>query len=775
MDHKRIVELEGKCTRDQPAACSAACPVHVDVRAMLAAIKAGRFTEAFNIYSKSVPFPRIIGSICDHPCQKACKRGEAGDALAIARLERACVQVVPATEAKVTAPSRKEQRVAVVGAGLSGLTAAHDLAKKGYPVTLFETGSSLGGRLKEFRAEELPPQMVSDDLAVLAKLGVVLQLHTTVGRDISFAALCQDYDAVYLGTGTVTPEFKLPLDQQGQLMIDPITFATAQEGVFAGGTLGRGGSYSPIGSVADGRRAAISIDRFLQGVSLTAVRANEGPFETRLFTSTQGVTSLPAVPLGHNSDFYNEEEASQEASRCLQCECLECIKSCEYLAHFKGYPKQYIRQINHNLKMVMGRREANTLINSCSLCGLCEAVCPEGLNLGEFCQEARGEMVKKGKMPPSAHDFPLRDMAFSNGEQCVLTRHQPGYQTSSYLFFPGCQLSACAPGHVEKVYDYLMKQLNGGVGLMLRCCGAPAEWSGRQELFEAELKKMKDQWEELGKPKVILACSTCHQMFKKYLPEMELISLWQLYHQYGLPQVSQAQRPALVAVHDACTSRREGQMHGQVREIILKLGCQIEELPTSRDKTECCGYGGLMQFANRDLADAVIKRRIDESEADYLVYCAICRDNFAAKGKKTYHLLDLIYGEGDPLAPAKRGPGYSQRRENRVRLKNKLIKNRWGDKMTEERDSYEKIKLIIPEDIQELMENRLILVEDVQRVIDYAERTGNKMLDGHTGHYLARFRPVSVTYWVEYLPQGDGFMIYNTYSHRMEIIEEVKE
>lgn len=774
MDHKRIVEFEGKCTREQPAACNATCPVHVDARAMLAEIKAGRFTEAFNIYSKSIPFPRILGYICDHPCQIACKRGEAGDAIAIARLERTCVQLVPATEAKVTASSSKEQRVAVVGAGLSGLTVAHDLAKKGYQVTLFESSSNLGGRLRAYSAGELPPQIISNDLVVLDKLGVARQLNTNVGRDIPFITLCQDYDAVYLGTGIVSQEFKLPLDQQGQLIIDPITFATEQEGVFAGGTLARGKNYSPIGSVADGRRAAISIDRFLQGVSLTAVRENEGPFETKLFTSTQGVEPLAVIP-GNNSGFYTEGEAIQEANRCLQCECLECIKSCEYLAHFKGYPKQYIRQINHNLKMVMGRREANTLINSCSLCGLCEAVCPEGLNLGDLCQAARCEMVKKGKMPPSAHDFPLRDMEFSNGEQCALTRHQPGYQASSYLFFPGCQLSACAPGHVEKVYDYLREKLSGGVGLMLRCCGAPAEWSGRQELFGAELKKIKDQWEELGKPRVILACSTCYQMFKKYLPDMEVISLWQLYHQFGLPQVDQAQRPALVAVHDACTSRQEGQIHGQVREIILKLGCQIEELPTSRDKTECCGYGGLMQFANRGLADEVIKRRINESEADYVVYCAICRDNFAAKGKKTYHLLDLIYGEGDPLAPVKRGPGYSQRRENRVRLKNKLTKNLWGDKMSEEKESYEKIKLIIPEAIGELMENRLILVEDVQRVIEYAERTGNKMLDGKTGHYLARFRPVSVTYWVEYLPQGDGFMIYNTYSHRMEIIEEVKE
>lgn len=774
MDHKHIFQFEEKCTQEQPPACNATCPVHVDVKSMVAEIQAGRFAEAFTIYSKSVPFPGILGRICDHPCQAACKRSEAGGAISIATLEKVCVQLVQSSEPKIVASTSKEQKVAVVGAGLSGLTAAYDLAKKGYSVTVYETRSILGGRLRELDETQLPPQIITDELAVLDRLGVTIQLNTAVGEKLTLSSLCQEFDAVYLGTGHNIPEFALPLDQQGQLTINPITFSTGLEGVFAGGTMRRGSAYSPIGSVADGRRSAISIDRYLQGVSLTAARENEGSFETRLFTSIEGIEPLPVVVPADNRSFYSKQEAMQEAARCLQCQCLECVKKCEYLAHFKGYPKKYIRQINHNLKMVKGRHEANILINSCSLCGLCEEICPEKLNLGELCQEVRSEMVQKGKMPPSAHDFPLRDMEFSNSEQCVLTRHQSGHNASRYIFFPGCQLSASNPSHVEKAYAYLTKQLEGGVGLMLRCCGAPAEWSGRNDLFLAELEIIKKQWQDMGKPKVILACSTCYQMFKKHLPDMEIISLWEVYNQYGLPPVNAAKRPALVAVHDACTTRHEEKIHELVRQIIRQVGCEIEELPTSRNETECCGYGGLMQFANRELADDSIKRRINESSADYVAYCAICRDNFAAKGKKTFHLLDLIYGEGDPAAPAKRGPGYSQRRENRVRLKNKLLDQIWGEKMADEKNSFQTVKLIIPEAVQELMENRLILVEDIQKVIEYAETTGNKMFIRDTGHFLAYLRPISVTYWVEYLPQDDGFMICNTYSHRMEISGEVK-
>ncbi|CCO09200.1 pyridine nucleotide-disulfide oxidoreductase/dicluster-binding protein [Desulforamulus hydrothermalis] len=769
MDHKRIFEFEEKCIQEHPPACTAACPVHVDVKGFIREIKAGRFDEALNIYSKSVPFPGIIGRICDHPCQAACKRKEVGDAIAIAALEKACVQLVQASPPKVTAPSGKKQRVAVIGGGLSSLTVAFDLAKKGYRVTLFEAGSRLGGSIWEIPEVDLPPQVIDNDLAVLNNLGVIIHFNTRVGKDISFISVCDDYQAIYLGTGNAVWEFNLPLDEQGNLIIDPVTFAAGRQGIFAGGTLRSGGTYSPITSLSDGRRAAISIDRYLQGVSLTAARENEGPYLTRLFSSTKGVKPLPAVPMGNGRSFYSKHEAMQEAARCLQCQCLECVKVCQYMIHFKGYPKKFIRQINHNLKMIKGRHEANILINSCSLCGLCQQVCPEGLNLGELCQEARAEMVKKGKMPPSAHDFPIRDMEFSNGEQCVLSRHQPGHTSSSYLFFPGCQLSASAPEHVERSYAYLTERLTGGVGLMLRCCGAPAAWSGRTELFLAELQKIKDQWREMGRPRLILACSTCYQMFKKHLPDVEIISLWELYDQYGLPKVNSAHRPALVAVHDACTTRHERHVQETVRKILHQIGCRIEELPTSCDKTACCGFGGLLQFANRGLADEVMRRRINESSADYVAYCAICRDNFAAKGKKTYHLLDLIYGEADAAAPAKRGPGYSQRRENRVRLKNKMLKEVWGERVAAEKMSFEAINLIIPAAVNEVMEERLILVEDVQKVIEYAERTGNKLLIRNNGHVLACHRPVAITYWVEYTPQEDGFTIHNAYSHRMEV------
>ena len=101
----------------------------------------------------------------------------------------------------------------------------------------------------------------------------------------------------------------------------------------------------------------------------------------------------------------------------MQCECMECVKVCAYLEKFGAYPKRYAREIYNNASIVMGPRQANKLVNSCSLCGLCETVCPNDFAMQDLCLEARREMVGKGKMPPSAHEFALLDMEFSNSDR----------------------------------------------------------------------------------------------------------------------------------------------------------------------------------------------------------------------------------------------------------------------------------------------------------------------------------------------------------------------
>ena len=135
----------------------------------------------------------------------------------------------------------------------------------------------------------------------------------------------REFEAVYLAVGANPPgQFSLGFNGHGRITVDPLTYATSQAGVFAGGEmLGLSGQTSPVAVMADGRRAATSIDRYVQRVSLTASRQNEGPYESCLYTKTQGIEPLPVTLMAEARAGYSRAEAIHEAQRCLQCECLE--------------------------------------------------------------------------------------------------------------------------------------------------------------------------------------------------------------------------------------------------------------------------------------------------------------------------------------------------------------------------------------------------------------------------------------------------------------------
>ncbi len=365
MDQKELKALEYGCIQEEPPECTAACPIHVDVRAFTGKVASGAWGEAWKVLTRTMPVPDILARICDHPCEAVCKRNAAGGAIAIAALERACAQR-PHTEVKPLIAPQKALRVAVVGCALSGLVAAWDLLQKGYRVTIFEAGDDPGAAFGTFPEEVLPRSVIDGQIAALRAMGVDLRTGEAVVQAGWLEQLALDFDAVYVALDTDQLP-SLPADARGQAAVDAATLATPAKGVFAGGRKREVGS--PIRDAADGRRAAVSIDRFLQNVSMTAARENEGPVATRLYTNIEDVQAEPPVAGSGPQGMYTDEEAMREAGRCIQCQCMECVKKCLYLERFKGYPKRYFREIYNSETIVLGARgRSNRLINHCSLC-----------------------------------------------------------------------------------------------------------------------------------------------------------------------------------------------------------------------------------------------------------------------------------------------------------------------------------------------------------------------------------------------------------------------
>lgn len=780
MDGERVRAWEARCIEEQPPSCVAACPLHLDVRTLMEKVAAGDFAAAFAVYARHVPFPAILAHVCDHPCEASCRRAEAGGALAIGRIEKALVEEAYAGLRRSVPPSRRPKKIAVIGAGLAGLTAAYDLAMKGHAVTVFEADARPLERLRHDWADRLPASALEADLAMLVGLGVEIRCRVRVtGGDgpLGLARLAEDHDAVLVAPGRGrTPGLAptLTLRADGRIDADcdfcttahPKIFAAcvrtgdrdAPDGTFAG--------YSPIGSIHDGRRAAGSIDRFLQGASLTASRTDDGAGASCLYVNIAVQVPVAAIEPRDPDRGFDHREAIAEAARCFPCRCRECVKACEYLAHYGSYPKRYVREIWNNDGIIMGNRKVNRMIDGCTLCGLCETICPNDLAMGDVCLDARRSMVARGKMPPSHHDFALREMAFYRSAETTIARHQPGRTASAALFFPGCQLAASQPDHVARIYAHLTARIPGGVGLLLDCCGAPAHWSGREALRAEVSAGLDAAWRRLGEPVVIAACSSCLKMIREFHPDWRVESLWTRLAEIGLPEVARVNLPATLAIHDPCSARHDTATQDAVRSIAAGLGVAIREMGGA-ERTTCCGYGGLVSYADPVVADRIVDRRIAEDETDYLAYCAMCRDGFARRGKRTAHLLDLVFADAAAADPAGRpDPGLSRRHDARIDLKARLMRELWGEDMSV---PVAAIDLTVPDDVRLDMERKLLLVEDAVRVIAEAEASGRKLQDPTSGHLVAAHRAGEVTCWVAYEPRGAGFVLRRAWSHRMSV------
>lgn len=766
MDQSELRRFEYQCIQEEPAFCQAACPLHVDVKAVNAALAKGDAAGARKALAKAMPVPGILGLICNHPCEIRCRRADVEEAIRIGELERAAIRLSPGPTRVMPLPGRGV-KMAVVGGGMSALTAAWDLGRKGYLVTLMTDAP--GGSLLALPEERLPRANIAEEVEALKKLKVSLAPRPEMTSGL-IDALAKEFAAVYVG---LDDEPAIDPAALGLGEPEPMTLAAGVPGVFIGGTDGQGG-LSPVALAAQGRKAAVSMDRFVQNVSMRASREREGPFETRLSTPIEDVVPQAVTPLSDPSG-YAPGEAAAEAGRCLQCDCMRCVKVCPYLEQFQGYPRRYAREIYNNLAVVHGQRKANGLINSCSWCGLCATVCPNDFFMGELTGLARREMMARGHMPPSAHDFALTDLAFSASPRASLARHAPGEQASAQVFFPGCQLAGSSPGHVRATYDYLRAKLPGGVGLMLDCCGAPTVWAGEEVASRRHADHLRAAWEGLGRPKLILACTTCLATLATLLPEAETVSLWQVLDDLGLPEGA-APAAATHMLHDPCTSHDRPEVQASVRRILARLGQPVSEPALSGATTECCGYGGLMDCANPGLARTqALSRASRTADGHILAYCAMCRDELARSGKTVRHLLDYLFpASPDAAAPAgenplvRKGRGTADRRENRARLHDALARELWQEDVAME--THENVALVLDPEVQEAVDARRILADDLRRVIASAEASGCKLAKAGTDRLIASLQPAAVTYWVEYSPAGANvFRVHRAWSHRMTL------
>ncbi|MDR3689521.1 MAG: FAD-dependent oxidoreductase [Fimbriimonas sp.] len=185
--------------------CRAACPVHTNAQGYIEAIANGDFDLAYELARRPNPFVNICARICGHPCETACRRGQHDLPLSIRALKRAAADFsVGGMQRGGNLKPRKKQgkKVAVIGAGPAGVTAAHDLAVYGYDVTLFEASGQLGGMLYHGVPEyRLPREVLKAEIDGLLAVGVDVRMNTRIGDKIQFSDIRKEYRAVFIAVG----------------------------------------------------------------------------------------------------------------------------------------------------------------------------------------------------------------------------------------------------------------------------------------------------------------------------------------------------------------------------------------------------------------------------------------------------------------------------------------------------------------------------------------------------------------------------------------------
>lgn len=312
--------------------CRTVCPAHMNIPLMIRMIAAGRMRDAIEVVKADIALPAVLGRICPAPCEKGCRRGQHDAPVAICLLKRYAADVDLAGKSPYLSPCKPAtgKKVAVVGAGPTGLSAAYYLAQAGHSCTVFDDHTEAGGQLRTGTEESvLPRAVLESEIAIIRKLGVKFLMNTMVGRDVTFDQLKKEYDAVVLSVGKVESksceQYGVAAGERG-IQVDHRTLRTSVEKIFAGGEAVQPG-HMAVRAVAHGKTMAFAIDQYLGGVSVTGParrfdsrmgRLQENEMKEFLKDSDQ---SARINPVSGPTAGFSEAEAIKECGRCLHCDC----------------------------------------------------------------------------------------------------------------------------------------------------------------------------------------------------------------------------------------------------------------------------------------------------------------------------------------------------------------------------------------------------------------------------------------------------------------------
>lgn len=409
--------------------CQSVCPAHMDIPQMMALTARGRFREALIVVKEAIPLPAVLGRICPELCEKGCRRASYDAPLSVCLTKRFVADYDLASEhpymPECAPPTGR--RVAIIGSGPAGLSAAYYLRRAGHACVVFDEQEAPGGMLRYGVSRDvLPEQVLDNEIEIIRRMGVVFVPRTRIGRDASLLELKREYDAVLLAVGDVRDGrnewASLTFGSQG-LQVDRASMMTSMEGVFAAG-----GALLPlkhaVRAVADGRAAAYAMSEYLMGSPAGTVDPGFSVHIGKLDAQEVLPFLRFGTPDGRQSPSsqdrgFTPEEVQRESRRCLQCAC-SAASRCRLRMFAQRYDAQPLRYSGERRGMGIDDSHPDILFDSgkCIACGICVRIAAEAhekLGIGFV---GRGFGVRTAAPFHAAMVDGLREVALACADAC---------------------------------------------------------------------------------------------------------------------------------------------------------------------------------------------------------------------------------------------------------------------------------------------------------------------------------------------------------------------
>ena len=392
---------------DCEAPCSLACPAGMDIPLMNRLLGEGRFTDALTIVKNDIALPYIMGYICPAPCEKACRRKQVDEAVSVCILKRFAAKTGTDVRAEALINERKagtaaaKGKIAVIGSGPAGLSAAYYLLLYGYSCTLFDMHPEPGGALRyEISDKDLPPEIIDIEVDIIRSMGAEFCLNERVTEEIFNSKIKKNFNAVVVATGDITVNYDLvnimTVSKSGYQVIED-SLRSSVQGIFVCGSAVRPNKMA-VRSVAQGKAVAEAIDAYLlnkeyrKPVRLFNSRFDKlqpAEFEEVL---KESVRAGRLDPVNGYVEGFIEDEAIIEAKRCLHCDCRK-KDNCKLRTYAGEYSADRKKYLIGNRKIITKQMQHFRVVfepEKCIKCGLCIEISAAGGEKYGLAFEGRG-------------------------------------------------------------------------------------------------------------------------------------------------------------------------------------------------------------------------------------------------------------------------------------------------------------------------------------------------------------------------------------------------